>query len=1185
MIAALRHLAQRELEPEEHTWLNQRFQVVAAGDLRSRTLLDLAKAQAERTAVIVTHAANYRDDAVSPYIAPGASTPLRPEDVWVPQLHALAAAAVEIARERTLYVAFDANQLTPRWEPLSRLLLSIDGCGVLGGSRDDDPDTIVAQRVKQWDEWLRGGRLGRVLDDIQQLPPRLDRNKALLRIQMMHRAGFVPQALQAIREEMASARHPDTAVRVKFAHIAQDANASRLASELLAGVADELDNREDLEGALATAHAASSAQIEDRIANRLAALFPGSPGLQQRRIRTLLAARDYAALATMATEMPAGEVDVEFYTTLARFLSGTGVPDYQAVIASAKDDATNAAAYRMACASDALARKLVVHALDLAMPIPTTPSHAAHGVKLLLQALEAILLLAGKAGAPPLPSERIQEVLLALIERLASNPANHALRVSLARLVQPAIAGTTGLALIASVVLQLGSRPIRLRNARSPAEAHADWLMEHKPFLESALDWLKAEEPIVIGRSVLPRELVTVSADNAVCAIADYLARAPLEAQGDADALLPFLALGMSLSPHCSDADYDLRLIRIAAGKLATAGYTQMARDLAEQAMLVSTATPRRRRLGWFAMADVYHRCHNHLEGLLALACALAADNTADEEQVWHETNAIARYFRDCGLHAHARSAIAKAKQLLKEMGLSAANDHRLDTLDLQIRQSSFPRTTSDHAELEALMTDVVRNAEEVLKAHDFTEPAAALLAQLLREAKDSGATIPPTADRVLAELLSHAHGSLGSLIATAAASTPSAQDLLTLFKVSSSARYSEDVGYDIRYAALAAGRFLASDQCIGNAVDTSLALELLADLAVAVPGWDEAPTPPPGPRRVDEPAEAARAISRDGISVVQAGFDAMGRLVRVTAFDGNLEAPIREPEQIITEERFRLWMTRYPYEYGINETTANLFYTTTADIRLSALPPGPVVLIGGTDFQPFPPNILYVDDEFAGRTRPIAAAPSLAWLEAARKNAAHGDGRTCAWISTAASANESQTLAMIAERLAPTFEQYGVTVDNGPTLPSPFAGASMTIIAAHGGVHPEGRYFQVVSDEGTLRVTAADLANALRNVGVVVLFVCSGGRADQHPGANTTLGLAKQILDRGAAAVIASPWPLDSRVPPYWLPVFMDHWSRGERFIQANFAANQAVDRQFSSDPARGLAMTLFGNPFLCRT
>ena len=139
-----------------------------------------------------------------------------------------------------------------------------------------------------------------------------------------------------------------------------------------------------------------------------------------------------------------------------------------------------------------------------------------------------------------------------------------------------------------------------------------------------------------------------------------------------------------------------------------------------------------------------------------------------------------------------------------------------------------------------------------------------------------------------------------------------------------------------------------------------------------------------------------------------------------------------------------------------------------------------------------------------------------------------------------------------------------------------------MAVIVAHGGVHPEGRYFQVVSDEGVLRVGAADLANALRNIGVVILFVCSGGRADKHPAANTTIGLSKQILDRGCTAVIASSWPLDARVPAHWLPAFLRRWDEGATLIKANFDANAVVDRAFAQDPARGLAMSLFGNPLL---
>ncbi len=213
-----------------------------------------------------------------------------------------------------------------------------------------------------------------------------------------------------------------------------------------------------------------------------------------------------------------------------------------------------------------------------------------------------------------------------------------------------------------------------------------------------------------------------------------------------------------------------------------------------------------------------------------------------------------------------------------------------------------------------------------------------------------------------------------------------------------------------------------------------------------------------------------------------------------------------------------------------------------------------------------------------------MATAPSLAWVKAAQERQPLGDGRLCAWISSAVSDSESATLPMIAERLNPTLNEHGFIVDKGGTLPANFKGATMAVMTAHGGIHQEEGFFQVVSDEGVLRVTPDALAAALRNVGTVILFVCSGGRTDKHPGAHTTLGLAKQILDQGCEAVIASPWPLDSRVPSHWLPTFLEQWSMGKPLIQANFAANKIVDQCFSLDPARGLAMTVIGNPLVRR-
>jgi len=110
-------------------------------------------------------------------------------------------------------------------------------------------------------------------------------------------------------------------------------------------------------------------------------------------------------------------------------------------------------------------------------------------------------------------------------------------------------------------------------------------------------------------------------------------------------------------------------------------------------------------------------------------------------------------------------------------------------------------------------------------------------------------------------------------------------------------------------------------------------------------------------------------------------------------------------------------------------------------------------------------------------------------------------------------------------------------------------------------------------------RFAGEDLPRALRNVGVVILLVCSGGRADKHPRAKTTLGPAKAILHRGCAAVIASPRPLDSTVPPNSLPTFMASGIGGATLMEAVLAANQSADRHFALDARNRLAVTTYGD------
>jgi hypothetical protein len=172
----------------------------------------------------------------------------------------------------------------------------------------------------------------------------------------------------------------------------------------------------------------------------------------------------------------------------------------------------------------------------------------------------------------------------------------------------------------------------------------------------------------------------------------------------------------------------------------------------------------------------------------------------------------------------------------------------------------------------------------------------------------------------------------------------------------------------------------------------------------------------------------------------------------------------------------------------------------------------------------------------------------------------------------------------MLASRLSETLCDHGIALLDGAEIPAQLGNAEIAIVAAHGGVAEEGRYFQVVSNESKLRLSSISLSRALRGARITILFICSGGRFDKHPTASTAVALPKELLDRGCSAVIASPWPLDARVPSHWLPAFLDAWYAGKMLIEANHEANKSVKRAMGDSPKFGMALTVYGNPMLVR-
>ena len=517
------------------------------------------------------------------------------------------------------------------------------------------------------------------------------------------------------------------------------------------------------------------------------------------------------------------------------------------------------------------------------------------------------------------------------------------------------------------------------------------------------------------------------------------------------------------------------------------------------------------------------------------------------------------------------------ARKVLVETGLEDANAERIDVLDLQIQWLDLGDTAPSEPPYQALIRDVADLARRAYDLGDDPGPAIALLSTVIRTADQSGAPVLVEAREMLNRLLERVGEGRISALASA---RPDGASLLAFLTAGDAARYSDDMGSDASPIAILAARALDDPELLKRRTEVAFALELKADHGVATPGWDEIAAPAPFPRIVDEPACWARTLADAGLNVVQAGWDETGRLIRLeTRTDGDGSA-ISESLALVSQSEFEDWARRHPYIYGIDEKTPNLFHITTEALRWSSFPVGPTVVVADVRYQAFPANLIRVGDSFAGRAGPVATAPSLAWLTAARAAGPVGDGRRVAWISEAD--ETGKTLSLLVSRLEPDLVANGFEVDTGPRIPPTFKGASLAVVAAHGGVHPDGRYFQSISDEGRLRTTGDDLADALRNIDVVVLFVCSAGRADRHPTANTSLGLAKRILDRGSRAVIASPWPLDSQIVGRWFEAFIAAWDAGESLIEAVFKANQIIDHHSSGNPAQGLAMSVYGDPLV---
>jgi CHAT domain len=1022
------------------------------------------------------------------------------------------------------------------------------------------------------DRMLANGEVGAALAHLDTLPIPDQADVPFLRIQMLHAAGLPIPALEAIKA-LVLPEDPDPEALVRLAHVCADAGADMDALAYLKAIAQESLAESSLLLASRIAERIGAFEIERDFESRIVAEYPSSPLVQRLCWRRAMVRGEFL---TAAVTLPSDATHLrEALFSLQYMLVDNDPPDFNAVRTVCEQHAGTP--IPTIVVRFLLGKSHVEQALSVAIGLVEAPGD--QEALALLAVFDALLLRRGSIDFTK-HAQDVEKLVKGIISYLATRPERGILRHRLVKLLSVNRSGDLGLPIILTVALNLAKGSLALGPDILPDGASAQEL-ETSGFLEAATRWLGARAPCVPGRTVLPRDLIPIEPDAVLGAIATIMSHShlPLDSADDIELWKHWLLLGTAVAPLASKPDCVVSLFRTAATRLAIAHHPQQARDLCEEILIQSKNSPTQAQSAWFAMADIYSRLNDRYTCLVAFACAVAGRRGQEPMTGWNEINVWVRLLRDCKLYDYAIDALDSADDALRATGAYDRMRHHQDHLRLTIEHAKILSSpASNGSALPALVERACKSAFEALKRGEEATQSVVLLSQLIHLCETFSVTLPASARATLEELTGE-HLSSKLFVQTLTDSDDPVAALWGLYCMDNEARYATDAASDAQHLIVPARDLLTRHLKKIDAQALILPFDLLADSGIAMPGWTERPRPPRRFTSNQEMLEVIAHLRARNVALVMAAFNNRGELLSLRCHDGGVAVV---DEVGFNHASFQAWSKSYPFDY-CNEPTATqaifrkheLMIDTLEGCEWAPFPQHAVLMVFDTDLQSLPCNLIRTGFQFLGQTRAVGAAPSLAWLAESFRRPASSSRRLHAWISAAG--DQGKTLNVLIANLKNTFAEQDVQLDTGDQPPASLAGADLVFVAAHGQVSPDGRYFHTLNDEGTLKIPAESLALALRNARVVVLFVCSGGRSDKVPSANTTSGLAKQLLDAGCATVIASPWPMEAMVAVEWAPTFLKHWKSGENVIEACFHANERISRD---DPSRSLAMNLYGDP-----
>ncbi len=1179
-----------QLDPEEQTYPAQRktlrakFTFVQCCDMESRSLVDALDKAASEQFVFIPDMSLYSNPN-TPAVETTRAAPKLEEDIWVHATAATAQQLIELARQKGCFLFMTSPADPPIIPENVELLADVEGLSMANFRiADKESFQLCLQKMLAL---AKTGRMAEALDllDAEAAPALM---KLQARIQISHHSGDSEAAAKLIRELLQQTTVPASAAS-RLAAICYQGDDLPTSKRLIEGAIDEMSQEDTLSASLEIATMMRDDDLVERVWTRLKALFPANRGLQYDcEIRLLqicgqdgvevqaepIARTGFTEFHTLLADRLAPDTDVNYQTLLEEELAQW--PQYYDLASMCA--ATRAAASRDPQTSWSLAGQL----------IPNT-RFAPASAKLIVRSLRELFLVEA------ISQEQLSvymEPLKLLVAYLGQHPTDKEVRAMLSRTLSVEFAGLEGLALIAAVAAEFGNNMPEPAVRKYSVDVATD--EEFQAFQQRWSEWVE-KQVMFDPRVPVPAYIGGENVAGLVRLIRNHIEYGVVEYdQADDLETLSFQAhILVALARHVPGTYDDLQALRILSAKFSQMNNHQRARDLAELILEIAGDESGRRRLAWCAYADIYQRSHDATDALLALACAGSTCAPLTASDLYHETYTHLRTLRDIGLHDAAKELLEKCSKLFGKLGMTEAMRHRLEVVGLTLQMNKC--SGMEVAALQTFQENCQRVFFDAVRLGDELFATASLFVQVLGLYERAGGQLTVEAAAAKQQALTALGPNAAATLQALSAKRPTAAELVDLYNRTARSRYASDAPNDALAANLVANRLLAPADPEVTVQDACLAIELLADRGLTL-------ETPPAPLTVDRPIRFAQSLAQKyQVSVLMLALDSTDELVAIIVEPGGAEVQRSLASSTTTRDRLRAWSKTYPFKYGLINPRERVdvdgngsrlrrvgdgeFYESMRPFSIPLPQGNRVLVVAEPEVAQLAFNlVLRHGCDLIGYDTAIGMVPSLTWLEATLQRSRNSGERRVAWISDAGDPAELDAMSVVRGMLEPHFDSYRITLDTSNNLPQGLEDAQMAIVTAHGQLARGDRYFRRIADEGALKESPLALAQVLAHVELVILFVCSGGRMDRHPGSSTTVGLPKMLLEQGCRTVIASPWPLESLAAGPWLGGFLAHWEKGATVMDACHEANKCIAARREGEPQFSLAMTVYGDPLLVR-